>query len=133
MKKSRKLKLILFLISMLLFQVLVVIVVSLKSIISYKILNKPKYISECREIDFDCVDYCNRISDFSYTKGFVKNCDYSDASCCIEYEYIYASISDVIKEELKFWIPVTSFGIGILFSYLVSRAVYSKMKSSKEQ
>lgn len=96
--------------------------VLLKAFIDYKIFDKPEYLKHCIEVDYECINYCEGVSDVSYL-GIKNNCD--DRDCCVEYDHAEASFAEFIRSDLKFKMLIT-LGIGIAFSAFITDYVTKK-------
>ncbi|MBU1084991.1 MAG: hypothetical protein ABIJ43_04705 [Candidatus Beckwithbacteria bacterium] len=127
-KQNKKL---IFLTSWLLLGILVSIFIIVKNYIVYEIIKKPKYESVCLVVDYDCLSKCNEIDNISYSGGAKKRCEFNERDhCCIENTIVKRSLKDLIINDLKFWVPVSLFGIGIFISVFITNYFSDKTNLS---
>jgi len=133
MKINKKyLKVLIFILASLAFQVFVFLIILGKAVINYEVLNKPKYQGVCIKEDWDYIEYCSQTSDASYT-GITYNCEGESWDGCLEKKYLKQPLFSLVLQEYKTWGPLTFLGIGLFFSILVTGYIANhgliKMKS----
>lgn len=127
-KTQKNIKIGIFIASMLFFQVFIVTLISIKAFISYEVLNNPKIVSYCAEMDYECVGKCDEVDDFSYSRGATRRCDLDQMEriCCVKREYVQLNLIQIIRHELSYWVPLTALGIGIAFGIFATGYISKK-------